>query len=236
VNSAGSILWITAGGLLEGKKPEFAMASGLMRSITSEQVSLNAMLIDFDIEKTSAEDIVNLVTEKVTEQVSGPKPTESERCVSGDQTFISRLLPSEVINTVYLADETKPRSMMFAPEMPIIGKLQSGKVIFEMDDRVDDPLAPVSVEVCVLATGLNKEDAVIASRTDFPTDFSHEIGGVVTRVGNATKGFVPGDRVFGSIFDKFATTQRAHQSLLQKVGDGQSAHGIRWHTERRFMA
>jgi hypothetical protein len=169
VNSAGSILWITAGGLLEGKKPEFAMASGLMRSITSEHVSLNAMLIDFDIEKTSAEDIVNLVTEKVTEQVSGPKPTESERCVSGDQTFMSRLLPSEVINTVYLADEAKLRSMMFAPEMPIIGKLQSGKVIFEMDDRVDDPLAPVSVEVCVLATVFLAISSTSSLRPSAPT-------------------------------------------------------------------
>ncbi|CAI7658413.1 unnamed protein product [Penicillium glandicola] len=221
-NTATSLLWITAGGLLEGKKPEYAMASGLIRSLTSEQASLKATLVDFDTETTSSEDISRIVTEKVLQQEKGITLMESEYYVSKDQTFISRLLSNEVINSVYSADETKPRSMIFAPELPIVGKLQSGKVIFEMDDRIDDSLASESVEVRILATGLNKEDAVIASGTDFPTDFSHEIGGVVTRVGDATSGFTPGDRVIGFSFDKFATLQRVHQSLLQKVQPGET--------------
>jgi acyl transferase domain-containing protein/NADPH:quinone reductase-like Zn-dependent oxidoreductase len=221
-NTATRLLWVTAGGLLEGKKPEYAMASGLIRSLMSEQASLRVTLVDFDTETTSSEDICRILTARIVQQDKGIKPTESEYYVSKGQTFISRLLSNEIINTVYLADETKPKSMIFDPNLPIVGKLQSGKVIFEMDDSIDDSLASESVEVRVLTTGLNKEDAIIASGADVLTDFSHEIGGVVTRVGNATTGYAPGDRVIGFSFGKFATIQRAHQSLLHKVQPSES--------------
>jgi hypothetical protein len=41
-----------------------------------------------------------------------------------------------MINAVYSTDETKPRPMVLDPELPIVGRLQPGKFIFEMDDRV----------------------------------------------------------------------------------------------------
>lgn len=47
---AHSIMWASAGGLSTGRTPEQAMASGFLRSLTSEQVSLNVVTIDFDTE------------------------------------------------------------------------------------------------------------------------------------------------------------------------------------------
>jgi len=99
----------------------------------------------------------------------------------------------------------------------LVGKIHSGTVIFETDDRADNPLNPEALEIQVSATGLNREDTLIISGTEFPSEFSHEIGGIVQQVGSATKGFDVGDRVAGFSFDKFPTYQRVHQSLLQKV-------------------
>ncbi|KAB8069924.1 KR domain-containing protein [Aspergillus leporis] len=221
-NTVKNILWITAGGLLVGKSAESAMASGLIRSLTSEQVSLNATLIDFDMETTSNEDLFRIVEQKATEQINGSQSVDKEYCVTRGQIFISRLVSSEFINNTYSTDETKPRPTIFDPQLPIVGKLQSGRIHFEIDSRVDDPLNSELVEVRVLSTGLNKEDVVVASGTDFPTEFSHEIGGTVIRAGTAASGFTAGDRIVGFSFDKFATVQRVHQSLLQKVEPGES--------------
>ena len=87
---------------------------------------------------------------------------------------------------------------------------RSGKRVFE------------AVEVRVSFTGLNKEDVLIISGSDYPTTFSHKIGGIVQRVGSAAKHFAVGDRVVGSSLDKFATIQRVREDLLQRVEDTES--------------
>ncbi|KAK3377518.1 acyl transferase domain-containing protein [Podospora didyma] len=49
ISSASSLLWFTAGGLLGGKPPELAMVSGLARTITSEQASLDFRTVDVEL-------------------------------------------------------------------------------------------------------------------------------------------------------------------------------------------
>ncbi|KAL8779235.1 MAG: hypothetical protein Q9213_007042 [Squamulea squamosa] len=46
--SASSILWVTWGGLLNGKVPGYGMVAGLARSIISENASLDFRTLDFD--------------------------------------------------------------------------------------------------------------------------------------------------------------------------------------------
>ncbi|KAJ6172830.1 KR domain-containing protein [Penicillium chermesinum] len=207
-NTAKNILWITAGGHLAGQNAGSAMASGLIRSLTSEQVSLNAMLVDFDMDTTSHEDLFRIVGEKAMELSLPP--------------IQARKSTVKTINDAYSPDETKTRPTIFDPQLPIVGKLQSGRILFELDSRAEDPLDSEFVEVRVLSTGLNKEDAVIALGSDFPTELSHEIGGTVVRAGAAVNEFNVGDQVVGFSFDKFATIQRVHRTLLQKVTPGES--------------
>ena len=240
-NSANSILWATAGGLLAGKKPEFAMASGLIRSLTSEQVSLNITTIDFDTDNTSTADIVRIISRKALQQIEKAVSLENEYCMSEGQAYISRLVSNNSINSVYSVDETDLKPSAFDPEQHLVGKLQSEKVMFETNNGVADALDPEAVEVKVEVTGLNKEDVLIISGTDYPTTFSHEIGGIVQRVGSATKRLAVGDRVVGFSFDKFATFQRIREDLLQRVeqtesmtemaslpmGNGAALHGLK---------
>ncbi|KAJ5187287.1 Acyl transferase/acyl hydrolase/lysophospholipase [Penicillium cf. viridicatum] len=73
-----------------------------------------------------------------------------------------------------------------------------------------------------LSLGSNYALGPKQGRCNSPTDFSHEIGGVVTRVGAATIGYALGDRVIEFSLDKFATIQRIHKSLLQKLQPGET--------------
>ncbi|PKY06131.1 hypothetical protein P168DRAFT_135944 [Aspergillus campestris IBT 28561] len=65
----GSLLWVTAGSLAAGKKPEFAMAAGLLRAMKSEQASLNVTAIDFDPDTTPLETITAVIALRAEQQV-----------------------------------------------------------------------------------------------------------------------------------------------------------------------
>ncbi|EFR04320.1 lovastatin nonaketide synthase [Nannizzia gypsea CBS 118893] len=216
-SNASSILWLTSGGLLSGKRPEFALTPGLIRSLTSEQISLDIIHLDFDTDNTPEADIAQIAAHYALEQSMKSNILEKEYYISEGKSFISRLIPSRNLNSQYSRDDAETEMIKFDTDLSIVGKLQSGKVIFEVDSRVNDPLARNYLEIKVLTTGLNKEDTIIISGTDFLTDFTHEVGGIVTRVGSAVENFAPGDRVIGFSFDKFATLQQADARLFQRL-------------------
>ena len=225
-NNATSVLWATPGGLLSGKKPEYAMAAGLARSVTSEQATLNFTTVDFDLDNTSSVDVTDTILKIAQRQSEKGTSMESEYYISKGLTYISRLLPNDDINRVYSIDEKDVKTADFDPEESLVGKIQSGKVVFHSDERTGEPLHEDKVEVQVTVSGLNKESVLVIAGSDYPTTFSHEIGGIVRKVGSEVTGFEVGDRVAGFSFDKFATFQKVPATLLQKVEKQESLDEI----------
>ncbi|KAK3168679.1 Type I Iterative PKS [Lepraria neglecta] len=88
-SDAHSIMWASAGGLSTGRIAEQAMASGFLRSLTSEQA---------------------------LQQIEKAVSTENEYCGSEGQIYISRLVSNDTINEMYTLDETDIRKNTFDPE------------------------------------------------------------------------------------------------------------------------
>jgi len=219
--AASSVLWVTPGGLLAGKKPEYAMVAGLARSITSEQISLNLTTLDFDLENTTAAQVSSAILMAAKCQVSGT--SESEYYVSDGMFHISRLISNDSINDVYSFPKESTESVLFESGMRLVGQVQSGQVTFARDEEVKDDLLPAnSVEVRATVCGLSKEGVLVISGADYPTTFSHELGGVVERVGSSVSKFVVGDEVVGFSFSNFATHQQVDANLLEKIAPGDS--------------
>ncbi|KAL8857761.1 MAG: hypothetical protein Q9178_005661 [Gyalolechia marmorata] len=215
--SASSILWVTRGGLLKGKRPEYGMVAGLARSVTSENASLDLTTLDFDMENTSVADIVDIITKSADRQVTKAETRETEYCVENGLTHISRLLPNEGLNAQYATDEHDTHGVSMSDKRRLVGKVQSGKVVFEHDRRTEEPVKPNEVEVKLVLGGLTKEDTLVISGSDYPTTFSHEIFGIVSQLGEDVNNLKVGDRVVGFSFDKFATYQRTPADLVQKL-------------------
>ncbi|KAG8405546.1 hypothetical protein J3458_022193 [Metarhizium acridum] len=98
------------------------------------------------------------------------------------------------------------------------------KVIFEQENDTDGPeLKPEQVEVQVHASRLDEECVRIIAGTEFKSNFSHEIAGVVTRIGSAVTKFKQGDRVLGFSGNKFASFQVTNQLLIHKVHEEEQA-------------
>ncbi|KMU81132.1 lovastatin nonaketide synthase [Coccidioides immitis RMSCC 3703] len=194
ISTASSLLWITQGGLLSGKEPEYAMASGLARSVKSENASLDFITIDLDLDTTSLPGAVHAITDIVRRQVEKDKDRETEYCVAKEKVYISRLLPNKELSSAYSVGKSHFEQSRYDRERAIVGRVQSGKVIFEQDKRYETRLEPDQLEVKVHLSGLAKGVAVIQGQ-DYPTAFSHEIFGTVTRV-RSTVGAMRTTRIF----------------------------------------
>ncbi|KAL8969810.1 MAG: hypothetical protein Q9183_001817 [Haloplaca sp. 2 TL-2023] len=223
---ATSILWVTTGGLLTSKKPEHAMAAGLARVVTSEQATLDLTTLDLDLDNNNAEQMAAAIARTAKEQSDKVTQHANEIYMVNDLAYISRLVPKEEVNEAYSREEQQPVSAPFDPKAHIVGKVQSGKVIFEVDGRADEGLQSHQVEVQILYGGLNKEDVAAINGTDTVTDFSQEIAGVVRAVGQDVSDFQVNDRVAGFNFDKFASYQRVPASLLRKVDNTESLQEV----------
>lgn len=221
-STASMVLWISCGGLLTGKIPEYAMNVGLIRSIVSEQNSLDLMLLDFDLENTSIESVVNITTMITQRQNAKSEFREGEYYVFKGIVYINRLVPNDRINRKYAFDNKETIPVLFDQGISLAGKVRSGEIVFETNSVEQSRLEPDHIEVQVSVAGLNKEDTLIINGSDSLNDFSHEIGGIVQRVGTSVIGLEVGDHVFGFSFSKFATTQCMSADLVQKVEFGEN--------------
>ncbi|KAI1424314.1 KR domain-containing protein [Xylaria sp. FL1777] len=224
IANTSSLLWVTTGALLDGKKPEYAMASGLARTITSEQASLDFRTLDIDVDSVQPELIVrsieNIAKLQVTQSEQIP---EREFCVSKGKTYISRLVRNDGLNTLYTPDKPKPKR--FIPGDHIVGKIIKDKVLFQQKD-IADVIQPGHIEVQLQCSGLTKEGALAITGSDYVTTFSHEIGGVVKRVGAGVYGFEAGDRVVGFNVAHFDSYQQIPATMLQKLNQGDNMNQV----------
>ncbi|CAH0052312.1 unnamed protein product [Clonostachys solani] len=215
-NEAKTLLWASAGGLLNGKRPAAGMIAGLVRSIRAERATINIVTIDFDLETTSIDQAVKFVAQKSQHQIEDGASVEHEYCVSDDKLYISRLLPNNALNREQTIEE-----LPYDPEMHIGGTVQNGKVLFEQ--QVSRPeLSPDSVEIRVSVTGLSKEGVLAVHGTDISTTLNHEVGGTVERIGSSVKNFAVGDRVIGLGSGRFGNRQVISKNLVQKLLPGES--------------
>ncbi|PNY24582.1 LOW QUALITY PROTEIN: Polyketide synthase [Tolypocladium capitatum] len=220
IAQTSSLLWVSAGALLEGRKPEHAMASGLARVISAEQASIDFRTLDIDTDNVSRELIIKSILRVAQLQVAKDEDLhEREFCVSNGKTYISRLVRNHGLNDVY-AKENKAQSKHFYPGSRIAGRLLKSKVALqEVQEASVDAVQPGHVEVQVQSSGLTKEGVLVISGSDYATTFSHEIGGVVKRIGSGVSSFKEGDRVVGFSVARFDSHQLVPATMLHKLED-----------------
>ena len=159
---AASLVWVTAGGLINGAKPEDAVIGGLLRAIITEMPHVKIATIDLDVGYDQAnQDNADLVLLKEGElQVPGAR--DSEYAFNDGVLQISRLVPDYTLNQRYLEQEgsvkaTRPVRLEEAKPLAI-GFDQAGllsSLYFKEDQAFKSALLDDEVEIEVRAVGLN---------------------------------------------------------------------------------
>ncbi|KAH8200322.1 hypothetical protein TruAng_005538 [Truncatella angustata] len=216
ISTSSSLLWVTTGGLLDGKHPDFAMVPGLVRTVSSEQASLDFRTIDIDLDNVTTDQIVRSVIEVTEKQATGNEENpDRELLVSNGKRYVSRLIRNNELNAKFMTGEPEPKQ--FSQVDHIEGKVTAGKVVFQQVTGAEDEVKPGHVEIQVQASGLTKEGVLVITGYDYPVTFSHEVGGVIQRVGAGVSDLKPGDRVVGIHAGKFGSYEQVPASILCKL-------------------
>lgn len=163
---AASLLWVTAGGLMNGSKPEHAVVGGLMRAIITEMPHVKIASIDIDVGHDQiSRDIADLVLSKEVELQNArkqPGAHDSEYALKDGIPYVSRLVPDHALNQRFLEQEGSVKAtelVRLEEAKPLaIGFHQAGLLssLYFKEDRVfQRSLLDDEVEIEVKAVGLN---------------------------------------------------------------------------------
>ncbi|KXH50581.1 hypothetical protein CSAL01_11461 [Colletotrichum salicis] len=218
-----NIMWISSGGLSDaGVTPESAMTRGLLRSLRSERASLRATLVESTPRDVESETFISTIASLAVTLFGNERTLETEYSVENGQLAINRLVTSDKMNQAHGHASGETQTQPFTPEARLVGKLESGKVVFDLDDLDSEELSPNEIEFRSLATGLNGEGYAVISGASFETDFSYEASGVVTQTGSAVTKLSVGDHIVAFSSEKFSNYQRVNESLVQKLDASES--------------
>lgn len=163
---ASSLVWVTAGGLIEGERPENGLIVGLMRAIITEMPSVKIMTIDleagYDQTSRNLADTI-LSKESALQQVNeNTKAVDAEYSYKGGLLHCSRLVPEANLNQRFLQQECSVKDAALVPlqgQPPLgISFDQAGllsSLYFKEDQSFSAPLDDDQIEIEVRAVGLN---------------------------------------------------------------------------------
>ncbi|KAI4247300.1 MAG: hypothetical protein LQ352_006197 [Teloschistes flavicans] len=225
---ASSLVWVTAGGLIEGSRPENALIVGLMRAIITEMPHVKIMTIDLEADydplSQSLADTI-LSKEDALQQINEhTEAVDAEYSYKDGLLHCSRLIPDTALNERFLQQEGSVKDTELVPlqgQGPLgIGFDQAGllsSLYFKQDSAFDTPLKAEEIEVEVRAVGLNTKDLAVAlGRFDW-NSHSTECSGVVSKVGSQVSNVKVGDMVFGAAPGNFGNYVRVRGQSMQKM-------------------
>ena len=163
---ASSLVWVTAGGLIMGAKPQNAVIGGLMRAIITEMPHVKFATIDLEVgyDKTS-EGIAEVVLSKedaLQKRGENLEAIDSEYFFKDGLLHISRLVPDATLNQRFLEREGSIKNTDLAPlekQKPLgIGfdkHALLSSMYFKEDRSFHAPLKHDEIEIETRAVGLN---------------------------------------------------------------------------------
>ena len=159
-DSASIVLWMTGGGLLNSKRPDFSPVFGLSRALMLEQPSLKFLILDVDSESPKELAASKLNMPLILNQVLKSTMPDYEYLQSNGVLHISRFVPDEPMNKTFqqkMDNETAIVPLHSAGycelNMKRVGQMDT--LHFVQNSRNSESLLPDHLEVHVKCVSLN---------------------------------------------------------------------------------
>ncbi|KAI8296086.1 Prosolanapyrone synthase [Colletotrichum sp. SAR 10_98] len=232
-----TMVWLTSSGMAQGRSPDGAVVSGLLRTISTEAPTGRFFSVDVDADnfnigdEDDLEELVRVLAdyEQTLQQPSDPDSFEDrEFDWHSGRLWVSRLTPEPELDgysDVFVTPTTRGAKILpFDGQGPVRAAFETPGILTSLYFRPDtelrrQPLARDWIEVKVAAVGLNWKDLVLCTGRFDGNNLSSEYSGVVTAAG-ADSGFVTGDRVYGLGKGHFGNYARVPARLAQKAASG----------------
>lgn len=228
-----NILWVTKGGQMAVTEPDRAVASGLLRTLRSEEIDLR--LITLDVEQSTGPRTVQAVDQCLRLLLKRPLEAmarkDSEFAERGGVIYTPRLLADPALNEAKkeAVDGRKPQLQdIHEREAPVglsverVGTIDS----LHYAEKSSSPL-PIQddhVEIEIHAAGINFSDLAITLGIVTTSDpfIGGECSGVISRVGRGVEKFVPGQRVVVMFMGSFSNKIMVPWQIVHAIPDSLS--------------
>ena len=222
-----NLLWITGGAITQGTRPDFALVSGLSRSLVLEQPSLRFFTLDLDDSKSNVDNTVGNIVSILEKAANDPNP-DMEYVQQAGTLHVSRFNPADILNKTWRqGQDSEIVSMALEQAEPCrlsvknVGQLDS--IYFDREASADNTLKADFVEVKVKSVGLNAKDVSVLNgkaETDGAT-CTLEYSGVITKIGDAVQSLRVNDRVAVMAPGHFSTLECVPESACCKLEDSE---------------
>jgi acyl transferase domain-containing protein/NADPH:quinone reductase-like Zn-dependent oxidoreductase/ubiquinone/menaquinone biosynthesis C-methylase UbiE len=231
LTNAKGIFWITRGGALNCERPEFALHTGLLRTLRVEDTVKRYISLDVD-PKTGpfSLSVVPAITDifKCTFNYALNKSLiDFEYAERGGYIEIPRIHEDSTENAAITpnSDHAVPEMEPFVQpnrelrmEVGTVGALDT--LQFKDEPCVKEPLPADFVEIRPKAIGLNFKDIMVAMGQLDENFMGLECSGIVTKVGsNCSDSLRVGDRVCSLIRGHWASLIRVHWTSVVRIPD-----------------
>ncbi|KAA8567237.1 hypothetical protein EYC84_010277 [Monilinia fructicola] len=233
--NAASFVALTSCGTIQGRNPDGALITGLLRVLQNENPVSNYMSIDIDADNfrvgpNESKELARCIVEQelalyahIPQGDNEENPVDREFSWSDGSMWVSRHVPDAGFQSQYGLD-----SQSMKPEMLPLDTQGILSAAFEIPGVVNSlyfksytdmlqPLPPDFIDVEVAAVGLNSKDLDHWSGRVDGNNFSSEYTGTVTAIGTKVEGIQIGDRVYGLGKGQFGNYTRVPAVLSSKL-------------------
>ena len=227
--SSKGVLWVSAGGGVSSKKPEYQIVDGLSRALRNENPERRFATLALDVAGSLTEQQLQSIHQifKATRFGSDSVDYEPEHIEIDGMLNVSRAVQaSQLSQDLYVRSLQQQSNVQTISESPPL-KLTIGSpglldtLHFIEDKSCMEPFESDDVEIQVRAIGMNFQDCLIALGRVPGMAFGKECAGVVTRAGEDS-GVSPGDRVLMYGSETFKTICRGKKNHVCKISEDMS--------------
>ncbi|KAI1104957.1 reducing type I polyketide synthase 10 [Jackrogersella minutella] len=206
---AASLVWLTNGNTLKGGHPDYALVSGLARSLVLEQPSLQFYTYDLDEPDTDVQATAGHLISTLNQRGG---ILDREFVQHKGAVHVSRWVPDDGINTLFRAKQGLEMATLALKDAGVVrlGIENVGQFDTLYFKQLEAPaIGPKELRIRVASVGVNAKDFyVLAGRVDTPDATCQlECSGTVEQVGSEVSDFAVGDRVVAMAPTHFQTVQ-----------------------------
>ncbi|KAG9671303.1 ketoacyl-synt-domain-containing protein, partial [Aureobasidium melanogenum] len=206
-NRASSMLWVTPGGLFGGKKPEYSLFPGTIKSITKAQPSLRLSSIDIDPDDTDVMVLAKLILQHEIRLFR-----DDDRSLD-DQFVICDSLLKPDPQLCHIKDNLE---LAFQQ----VGRMES---FFFTEKSVAPVLTSDEVKLRPIAYALGQREASVLRGAEVAGHFSNVVVAVVEHLGPQAGAFKAGDRVICCSPSRFDSSVIVSETVCELLHPGEDS-------------
>jgi acyl transferase domain-containing protein/NADPH:quinone reductase-like Zn-dependent oxidoreductase len=206
---ASSIVWVTPGGLLEGKRPEYSLFSGVIKSIMKAQPSLRISSIDIELDDDADIESARLILQhEMSLRKTDDSNHDNQLVISEGVVYASRYVVDEIANHDFVRQlEPTPEIQQIKNNQELaFRQVGSTESFYFQEKSVSSSVEFNEIKLRPIAYALGQREARILGGTQVAPHFSNVCVAVVEDSGSRAEKFKSGDRVVCFRPGKFDTS------------------------------